>query len=186
MVVYFLKLCPIFAGTTAEIDVIMREIRTLKSKVKDLEKNQGSISSVFFAAHYDNCGPIEFMFFNTTDTIIYNNVISNKGNGLDPEPGVFQAPISGTYSFSFTGAFISNKFKNSNALRVRKNGQRDNRRFFNISPDTTRYQSRSTTSIKWFMALKIHDEIQIEIADGTIQITCGAPASFSGVLMEEN
>ena len=186
MVVYFLKLCPIFAGSTAEIDVIKREIRTLKSKVKDLEKNQKSISSVFFVANYVNCGPNEFMFFNSTDTIIYNNVISNKGNGLSPETGVFQAPISGTYSFSFTGAFISNKFKTSNALRVRKNGQRDHRHFYNISPNTTEYQSRSTTSVKWFMALKIYDEIQIEIADGTIQITCDAPASFSGVLMEEN
>ena len=126
------------------------------------------------------------MFFNITDTIIYNNVISNKGNGLSPESGVFQAPISGTYSFSFTGAFISNKFNTSNALRVRKNGQRDNRLFYNISPDTTEYQSRYTTSVKWFMALKIYDEIQIEIAEGTIQITCDAPASFSGMLMEEN
>ena len=131
------------------------------------------------------------MFFNITDTIIYNNVISNKGNGLSPESGVFQAPMSGTYSFSFTGEFTSNKFNTSNALRVRKNGQRDNGVFHYISPEFLIPQdfskeSRSTASIKWFMALKIYDEIQIEIADGTMEITCGAPASFSGVLMEEN
>ena len=36
------------------------------------------------------------------------------------------------------------------------------------------------------MALKIYDEIQIEIAGGTIQITCDAPATFNGVLLEEN
>ena len=164
----------------------MREIRTLKSKVKNLEKNQGSISSVFFAANYVNCGPIEYMFFNSSDTIIYNNVLSNQGNGLDAEAGVFNAPKSGTYSFSFTGTFTSNKLITSNGLRVRKNGQRDNRVFYNISPDNRSPFSASTTSIKWFMALKLHDEIQIEITNGKIRTTCGVPASFSGVLMEEN
>jgi hypothetical protein len=184
--VYFLKLCPIIAGTTG-IDVLMREIRTLKSKVNNLEKNQGSISTVFFAANYVNCGPIEYMFFNSSDTIIYNNVLSNQGNGLDAEAGVFNAPKSGTYSFSFTGTFTSNKLKTWNALRVRKNGQRDSRVFYNISPDSrSPFSAASTTSIKWFMALKIHDEIQMEITDGNIRTTCGVPASFSGVLMEEN
>lgn len=36
-------------------------------------------------------------------TVIYNKVISNMGNAYDAQTGVFEAPISGLYSFSFTG-----------------------------------------------------------------------------------
>ena len=47
------------------------------------------------------------------DDITFDEVISNVGKGMDPySPGVFTAPVSGTYSFSFSA---TGKFRKSDS-----------------------------------------------------------------------
>lgn len=35
----------------------------------------------------------------TGQTIIYNNILTNDGNGYDDKTGVFTCPVAGTYMF---------------------------------------------------------------------------------------
>ena len=36
------------------------------------------------------------------EDITFDNIVTNIGNGMDPESGVFTAPVSGIYSFSLS------------------------------------------------------------------------------------
>ena len=39
---------------------------------------------------------------NPSDSITFDETVTNIGDGMDPESGVFTAPVSGIYSFSFS------------------------------------------------------------------------------------
>ena len=41
-------------------------------------------------------------YVNPGDDITFDDTVTNIGNGMDPESGVFTAPISGIYSFSLS------------------------------------------------------------------------------------
>ena len=62
------------------------------------------------------------------EIITYTDVIANVGQGMDPNTGVFEAPVSGIYSFSFSALSDTEKstlsgFKTS--IEVIKNLQGD-------------------------------------------------------------
>ena len=58
-----------------------------------------AVPSVYFSAWYSS----NSVYPKKGETLIFNRMISNKGNGLNVESGVFKAPVAGFYFFTFTG-----------------------------------------------------------------------------------
>ena len=59
------------------------------------------------------------------DDITFDETVTNIGSGMDPESGVFTAPVSGIYSFSFSALlyFEKEKLREWGIVEVLKGGQ---------------------------------------------------------------
>lgn len=94
--------------STDQIGSIMKENAVLLKRINDLEKENRLINDTctrnqvgFHAMLLAN----PFVSIGGYQTLVFDNVKTNVGNGYNKQNGVFTAPVPGLYSFSTTVRF---------------------------------------------------------------------------------
>ena len=114
---------------------------------------------------------------NALTTITYDEASVNVGGGMDIGSGHFTIPVSGIYSFSFSGMA---KFKETwTSVQVRKN----NTDQFNILSNTKKTNIFDTLSTTWIMNLSQNDVISIYAKEGRFSGSPTNPILFNGHLL---
>jgi len=129
--------------------------------------------------HYTELGQI----------ITYTDVIANVGQGMDPNSGIFEAPVSGIYSFSFSALSDSTEALNGYATRIKviKNLLGDYiESKFDIFQSGTRDGFRENLSFSWMMSLYKGDKIHLAMNSWGAKLltTDDHPLYFNGQLLE--
>jgi hypothetical protein len=122
---------------------------------------------------------ISISSFTEANDITFSESISNVGQGFDVSRGVFTAPVTGTFEFSFssmTGAIIGSYAQ----VNVGKNGA-VMLRFMDIN-QSGQYNNFGH---EWQLILQKGDEINLQLAAGTIYADSNWPTSFIGHLVAE-
>ena len=93
----------------------MFPFQALNSTYNNLVKT--ALKSANFDANY---------IINANETITFDETETNIGNGMNPSTGIFTAPVSGIYSFSFSGYIGQDVHSDANALlRVHRSDESD-------------------------------------------------------------
>ena len=127
--------------------------------------------------HYTELGQI----------ITYTDVIANVGQGMDPNTGIFEAPVSGIYSFSFSALSDSTEALNGYATRIKviKNllGHWSE---FDIFQDAGTNAFMENLSFSWMMSLYKGDKIHLAMNTWGAKLltTDDHPLYFNGQLLE--
>ena len=127
--------------------------------------------------HYTELGQI----------ITYTDVIANVGQGMDPNTGIFEAPVSGIYSFSFSALSDSTEALNGYATRIKviKNllGHWSE---FDIFQDAGTKAFMENLSFSWMMSLYKGDKIHLAMNTWGAKLltTDDHPLYFNGQLLE--
>ena len=125
--------------------------------------------SVYFATYKKGGGNPK-----KEEIITYTTVISNKGNGLSSESGIFKAPLPGFYFFTFSGETL--KSAKHTMIKVYHNSK-------TISfGDQTDEDHFGTLSASWQFKLAKHDTVKIKVSAGTFW---AENLYFTGYLIEE-
>ena len=102
------------------------------------------------------------------DTIIdFHETETNIGNGMDSSTGIFTAPVSGTYFFSFSGRIEPYSGEPTISLRVCQNNESKIIDLYYDLPDKdTAYSTADfDTNYNWSMYLDQNDEIYLKSHD---------------------
>ena len=106
-------------------------------------------------------------------TVKYNQVVTNIGNGYDSRDGHFTAPVAGLYSFSLTGMAYST---NDIYLNIMKNNQF----LAQVYSTTGSYDSASETI---HIQLDMDDHVWVENGGNAgDRLHVGVYNTFSGIL----
>jgi hypothetical protein len=111
--------------------------------------------------------------------ITFSESISNVGQGFDVSRGVFTAPVTGTFEFSFSSMTGSIAISYARVY-VRKNGNVMLR--FMDKNDSDRLNNFGHV---WQLILQKGDEINLQLYDGTIYADPNYSTSFIGHLVAE-
>lgn len=120
----------------------------------------------------------------TNQNLPYEVITLNKGDGLNKTTGVFTAPNSGTYLFTFHGMLIAKGIKSQTLMALIK---------LNGKTMTTVYNHYSflshvarTSGMAIILFLNVEDEVAVYIESDSETKTCSVMlTSFSGVLLRE-
>ena len=100
---------------------------------------------------------------NPGDDITFDETVTNIGSGMDPESGVFTAPVSGIYSFSFSALlyFEKEKLREWGIVEVLKGGQVE----FNIKEHHGDFKTGEFEGINysWMMSLAQNEEVNLRM-----------------------
>nr|XP_046229451.1 complement C1q tumor necrosis factor-related protein 3-like [Scatophagus argus] len=144
-------------------------VETLEKQLEDRDKGQVAFSaSLFTTEDWTHHGP-----FNTETTLVFRKVMTNIGNGYNPNTGIFTAPVKGLYYIRFTGCVGSSGAMNTALI---KNGQN----MFAI------YDSRGThgsASNGMTMVLEPGDQLSITLWPGKSIFDQSRLSTFSGFLI---
>ena len=117
----------------------------------------------------------------SSSVLTFNDVVTNQGNGFDGGSGLFKAPVSGVYSFTFTGRNRSDLdmltfvyVLHNGAPKIALSNQHNN--------DMDAF---SMISGSWQMRLGKNDKVQLKVTHGALLVHCRTKAIFTGVLIEE-
>lgn len=112
--------------------------------------------------------------------IPFEREILNIGNAMDLKSGVFTAPVSGFFHFSFTA--VKERYDNYwHVVYLRKNRKYVGQAF------ATGYTGWYTTALSSTLKLKQGDEIDLYKLTGTIYDDLNGPYThFTGWLIEED
>ena len=89
--------------------------------------------------------------------ITFSDTEANIGNGMNPDTGVFNVPVSGIYSFSFSAC--TNTKDRDTEIRVFKNGEIQFW-FHNYNEND---QSDNNIGYTWTMSLVQNDQINLQL-----------------------
>lgn len=108
--------------------------------------------------------------------VIYDNVITNDGNGYNPSTGIFTASADGLYFFSWTTTTQANKYF---LTYLAVNGNMVARNHAGL---VTVNSSASQTVV---VHLKTHDKVNIKVEDQYVGqfIRSGGWSTFSGFMI---
>lgn len=108
--------------------------------------------------------------------VIYNDVVTNEGDGYNPSTGIFTAPTEGLYSFSWTTTASANKYFFT-YLDVNGNNIARNHAGLN----TVTFSASQTVVVH----LKTHDKVNIKVQDNYVgQLIRGSGwSTFSGFMI---
>merc|ERR1712008_219163 len=108
--------------------------------------------SVYFAAYkHSDSNPEK------GETITYDKVISNKGNGLNPGSGIFKAPVPGFYFFTFFGETLRTE-KTVTSIYIHHNSPK-----FSFGERNGDENSFGTVSGSWQFKLEKYDTVKITV-----------------------
>ena len=157
-----------------------QNIIALKGRIQDIEStlNTRVIFSVARKGHLNN-PPLG-------QKITYTDVITNEGQGMDPNTGVFDVPVSGIYSFSFS-ALTENNGWNGNGIGV-KVFKNNGKQFTIHSNPQDPHQNYENLSFSWLMSLTKDDKIYLRMnGEGkTLHVKDQFPVVFNGYLLMAN
>ena len=120
-------------------------------------------------------------------TVTFDKTETNIGNGMNPSKGIFTVPVSGTYSFSFTGnIWLAAQYvtEEKALLRVHRSDESDTIDLY----DQVAISGRTNVipaSYTWTMSLDQGDEIYLEFPNNELAAlpTMSSVARFYGQLV---
>ena len=110
--------------------------------------------------------------------VVFDNVITNIGNGYHSHVGTFIAPVSGTYVFSVT---LMTGWNQAAGYEIVKNGSMISRIYNSVQ--TSGYNSGSQTFI---LQLKQNDDIVIQNSNSDKNNHGDHYSTFAGFLLRQH
>ncbi|RVE55910.1 hypothetical protein OJAV_G00231040 [Oryzias javanicus] len=112
--------CGLVGAQDPTLQELNTKVQQLTTKVEELQRDVSARQVAFSAAlletqEWTTLGPFE-----ADKTLEFKKVVTNIGNGYNPETGIFTAPVKGLYYFRVTGIAGSNGELNAG---LKKNGQ---------------------------------------------------------------
>ncbi|XP_028261672.1 complement C1q tumor necrosis factor-related protein 3-like [Parambassis ranga] len=136
-------------------------------------KNQFS-TKVVFSAKTSTSGAIGP--FNTDKTLVYGTVITNIGNAYNQNTGIFTAPVTGTYYFTF---FYHAGHEYWARLLLMKNSEI----IVETADHPSKYDTADNGGNAAFLQLKRGDQVFVRMAANTYVWGGPHPTTFSGFLL---
>ena len=104
-------------------------------------------------------------------TITFDETETNIGNGMNPSTGIFTAPVSGTYSFSFSGYIGQDVWHDANALlRVYRSDESDTIDLYDMIGTVGDMFQILQVSYTWTMSLDQSDEIYLKFPNNKLYV----------------
>ncbi|XP_061182098.1 complement C1q tumor necrosis factor-related protein 3-like [Saccostrea echinata] len=170
-----------------QVQTLMANIISLQNDVSDL-KNQISLLSAKDKS-------VAFFAYLTTDlanltkgtSLTFSGMRTNVGNAYDPFHGIFDAPVSGTYNFAFTGSATPESQDHGLHIFLKKNGINEMYIFFDHNKQEWIQHGGSVV-----LQLEKGDRVWLEVGQQWgINVLAGSRASdyayhshFSGFLIQ--
>ena len=129
-----------------ENDILKKENHEL---AKVLDETKIGTPVIFSAVRKSALG--EYNHVQAGSDITFTEMVTNIGNGMDPETGVFQAPMTGVYEFSISAE--SNIDDSITSIHVFKNDEYE----FRITDNQRNQRNHVNIAYKWCFEL-IQDE----------------------------
>ena len=106
----------------------------------------------------------------TDDKITFDETETNIGNGMNPSTGIFTAPVSGTYSFSFSGYIGQDVHSDAKALlRVHRSDESDTIDLYDFVGNFDMFYTLPV-SYTWTMSLDQSDEIYLKFPNNKLYV----------------
>ena len=116
----------------------------------------------------------DFRDFN--GVITYNHIEVNEGGGLNGETGKFNAPVAGTYAFSFSS--LTGFEATYTTVGVFKDGHES----FTID-DGNKGGTNNNIGSSWMFKLRRGEEVYLDVYEGKLRNSSFAYTQFSGHLL---
>ena len=117
--------------------------------------------------------------FYESDFLTFTNFHSQIGNGLDLKSGIFTAPISGFYSFSFHGQYHFDF--DVTAVEILHNGSRV--AMIDAFKHSDDHGFSGYLSYSWMLDLKQNDQVRLRVFSGEIYVYPFHYMVFNGQLI---
>uniref|UniRef100_A0A674M9D1 C1q domain-containing protein n=1 Tax=Takifugu rubripes TaxID=31033 RepID=A0A674M9D1_TAKRU len=121
-----------------------------------------------------NVGP-----FQGDTTLIFNRAITNVGEAYDISTGLFKAPVTGYYCFSFS--YQADKREQS-GLTLMKNSEAIVKAFNSNKPGSQHVDNASSTAC---LELQQGDKVSVVLPNGCHVCGIGGTTSFTGFLISK-
>ena len=130
---------------------------------------------VIFAAVRSSSGNLD------SGTITYDSLTTNIGNGMNAATGIFTAPTSGLYMFTFSGVTA---YENTAAVTIDVYKSLSHIFVIDDEEDKTSGANERNIGYSWIFDLSTGDTVYLSIADGGLHTDSGHDnAYFTGHLL---
>ncbi|XP_024144188.1 complement C1q tumor necrosis factor-related protein 3 [Oryzias melastigma] len=173
--------CPDIGSLQRELRALMERQTSVEASLTDAqsqiaELNSKAKSTVVFSATTDEIGA--FGPFNTHTNILYKKAITNVGGAYNPSTGIFTAPVSGIYYFSFFSHSGGNRFV---YLQLMKNEEF----IVGIYDHQTSHDGADNGANAAFVQLRQGDQVSVRLTANTQVWGEGSLTTFSGFLLSQ-
>ena len=111
-------------------------------------------------------------------TITFQETETNIGNGMDSSTGIFTAPVSGTYFFTFSGYILPNSGPQQRSILLRVVCQNNVDKTIDLFGKFEKVSNSFYVSYTWTMSLDQKDEIYLKSPNDQVE----GPCQFHGQL----